>query len=250
MYLAEKLEENVYYYKNVIEDPAILISLIEDNDQNESIHPVIPEWGIWYSSSGDGKSFGGKKDFNPSGLVDIPEKEKEIAQYIMDVIQGAVKNVALSFIEDRGLDIEANISPFCGVEKYRKDCEMGAHFDRQAGDQSLLWSIVLYLNEDYEGGEISFVIREEDFRIPENGKFRPFSDINDPRNKDLISFWLKPEAGSALIFPSTEPYKHQVHLMKSGEKYIFPGFIFVEGYDPFAQSKAEAEAQEAERAKQ
>jgi hypothetical protein len=109
---------------------------------------------------------------------------------------------------------------------------MGAHFDAQAGDRSLKYSIVLYLNDDYEGGEISFVIRPYDLRNPKNGGLKPKADADDPANKELVDFTLKPKAASALIFPSTHPYKHQVHIMKSGDKYIFPGFVFKEEFNP------------------
>ena len=63
-----------------------------------------------------------------------------------------------------------------------------------------------------------------------NSHLRPPDDALDPKVKDLVTFTKHPKAGSALIFPSTDPYKHQVHLMKEGVKYITPGFIFVDGY--------------------
>jgi hypothetical protein len=63
-----------------------------------------------------------------------------------------------------------------------------------------------------------------------NGHLRPPDDALDPRTKDMVTFTAKPKAGSALIFPSTDPYKHQVHIMKEGDKFITPGFIFVDGY--------------------
>jgi hypothetical protein len=109
---------------------------------------------------------------------------------------------------------------------------MGAHFDAQAGDRSLKYSIVLYLNDNYEGGEISFIIRDYDLRDPANAHLKPYPEVAHPANKELVDFTLKPEAGSALIFPSVHPYKHQVHIMTSGEKYIFPGFVFMDDYNP------------------
>lgn len=232
MYLAEVLEENVYYYKDVIKDSQKLINLIEELDGDESIQEVIPKWSPWLSSSKDGVAFGGKKDFKSQNIDNLQGDAKEKAVFLINTIKEAVSSVSQSFFNDKNIKYEPNVSPFVGVCKYVAGCEMGAHFDAQAGDESLQYSIVLYLNDDYEGGEISFVIRDKDLRLPENDMYRPITDINDPKNKDLIDFWLKPEAGSALIFPSTEPYRHQVHVMKSGNKYIFPGFVFVEGYDP------------------
>lgn len=232
MKLAARLHENVYYYKNVIDNPQKLVDMIEENDSNEAMYPVIPKWGHWLSNSNDGHQFGGKKDFNPQNMDQLSPHDRNNAEYIVNTIRNAVSSVANTFIKDRELDITANISPYVGVCKYTTGCQMGAHFDAQGGDNSLQYSIVLYLNDDYEGGEISFVIRDYDLRDPQYSHLKPESDINHPDNVDRIDFWLKPEAGSALIFPSVHPYKHQVHLMKSGDKYIFPGFIFVDGYDP------------------
>lgn len=234
MYLAEKLHENIYYYKNVLDDPDKLLRLIEESDSDESIHAVIPPWSTWLSNSKDGYSFGGKKDFNPSAIENLSGESKENAEYIVSQIRGAIENVARSFVKDRELDIvDPNISPFAGVMKYTPGLEMGAHFDAQAGDESLQWSIIVYINDNYEGGELSWILHDKDLRDPQYSNLKPKSDLEDPENENLIDFWIKPEAGSALIFPSTFPYRHQVHLMKSGNKYMCPGFIFHPEYNPY-----------------
>lgn len=232
MFLAEKLHEQVFYYQDVIEDSKGLVDLIEELDSDESTHAAIPAWGPWLSNSKDGHSFGGKKDFNPSALASLESDRKNDVERIVSTIKKAVNDVSEAYYKDRGLEGTPNISPFTGVMKYTPGCAMGTHFDAQAGDLSLKYSIVLYLNENYEGGEISFSIRDYDLRDPEYGHLKPVEDVLDPRNEGLIDFWLKPKAGSALIFPSTHPFMHRVHDMKSGDKYIFPGFVFVDGFDP------------------
>jgi len=234
MRLEKKLHENIYYYTDVLENPKKLLSLILETDNNPDIQSVIPSWQKWLSNCGDGYSFGSKKDMQPNNLQHLPEGElKQKATYIIEEILGAIKKVCNSFIKDRNLDIvNPNISSFAGIMKYTPGLEMGAHFDAQAGDESLWWSMIVYVNDDYDGGELSWILHDKDLRDPQYRHLKPKSDINDPANKDLIDFWIKPVAGSALIFPSTFPYRHQVHIMKSGNKYMFPGFIFKEGYDP------------------
>jgi len=231
MHLSEKLHEEVYLYENVIEDPARLISLIEELDTDESVQSTIPEWGFWFSNSADGHSFGSKKDFNLDTLDALESPRKADVEYVVSQIRGAIKNVSDAYYSDRGLSGEPNISPFAGVMKYRPGCEMGAHFDAQAGDRTLKYSIVVYLNDDYEGGEISFIIRKPDLRNPKNSDLRPKANLSDPHNEGLIDFTLKPKAGSALIFPSTHPYNHQVHTIYRGDKYMFPGFVFIDEFD-------------------
>jgi hypothetical protein len=240
MKLEKKLHENIYYYTEVLSDPKKLVDMIIETDSDPDIASVIPPWQKWLSNSGDGYSFGGKKDFQVANLHLLSGETKEKASYIIDEIKGAVKKVILAFINDRGLDIpNPNISEFAGVMKYIPGLEMGAHFDAQAGDESLWWSVVVYLNDDYEGGELSFVLHDKDLRDPQYAHLKPRSDVHDPVNKDLVDFWIKPVAGSALIFPSTFPYRHQVHVMKSGDKYMFPGFLFQDGYDPFDPESVE-----------
>lgn len=61
---------------------------------------------------------------------------------------------------------------------------------------------LFYLNEDYEGGEISFKILDE--------------------KQERIEFSLdyKPNAGDVLVFPSTPPFYHGVKKATGKEKYI------------------------------
>lgn len=232
MYLAEKLHEEVFYYKNVIEDPKRLVELINELDSDSTVTSVIPKWNGWLSNSNDGHAFGGKKDFAVHNLEHLVSPRKDDVSYVVQAIRNGVKKTAQAYYNDRGFEGTPNISPFAGVCRYDAGCAMGAHFDAQAGDKSLKYSIVLYLNDDYEGGEISFIIRDYDLRDPANAHLKPYPEVAHPANKELVDFTLKPEAGSALIFPSVHPYKHQVHIMTSGEKYIFPGFVFMDDYNP------------------
>jgi hypothetical protein len=241
MHLEKKLHESVHLYENVIENPKRLLDLIEELDSDESVHSVIPEWGFWFSNSADGHSFGSKKDFSLYNLDSLKSDRREDVLWVVDQIQGAIKKVADQFYADKNLEGTPNISPFAGIMRYREGCFMGPHFDAQAGDETLKYSIVVYLNDNYEGGEISFIIRPYDLRNPKNGHLRPKDLLTDPENKErnLVDFTLKPKPGSALIFPSTHPYKHQVHTIISGDKYMFPGFVFIDEYD--AQDPASRE---------
>jgi hypothetical protein len=232
MNLEKKLHENVYLYSGVLDDPARLVSLIEELDEDETVQSVIPEWGFWFSNTQDGHSFGSKKDFNLDALDQLDSPRADDVRWVVSQISGAVEKVARAFYADHGEEGEPNISPFAGMMKYRPGCSMGAHFDAQAGDESIKWSIVVYVNDNYDGGELSFIIRPYDLRNPKNSHLRPLDDVDDPRNVELVDFTIKPKAGQALIFPSTHPYKHQVHTMKSGDKYMFPGFIFQPEFDP------------------
>jgi hypothetical protein len=108
-----------------------------------------------------------------------------------------------------------------GVHRYRSGKFMGVHHDSQEGDTRLLYSLVVWPNDDYEGGELSFSIKNGVLTGTESALF---ADIDDPRNEGQYDFFIKPEAGSIVIFPSPSPFSHTAHEVKSGWKYMLPMF--------------------------
>lgn len=58
--IAEKLFDNVYYYKNVIEDPKKLIDLIEST-QADNFSDFITKWEEWSACSGEMYVYGEHK---------------------------------------------------------------------------------------------------------------------------------------------------------------------------------------------
>ena len=76
----------------------------------------------------------------------------------------------------------------------------------------------MYLNDDYEGGEISFTIRDPKGPIQGPTPAEDFSKANP----STYNFFVKPKAGSVIVFPPSPPYHHTAHLVKSGFKYMVP----------------------------
>lgn len=217
-----RFHENVYYYTNVFEDPQWILDSLNSLDSDEDTYSAITKWYPWLASDNDDDCFGEKKDlyYHNKDSVDNP-----LVPEIIETMKQGVEKICHSFVKDRKLDIEPNISPFLDMCKYTKGGSLGVHYDGLDGDRSLMYSIVMYFNNDYEGGEISFSINKD---IDQNEN-KPDTNIEDP----LIDFWIKPEPGSAIIFPSTHPYFHQSHPIISGEKYMSTSFMFVDGYDPY-----------------
>ena len=86
------------------------------------------------------------------------------------------------------------------IKAWNKGQSMGPHFDGQDGNKDLAFSLVAYVNDDYEGGEISF----------------PNHNVT-----------IKPKAGSLIMFPSQEPYIHEVKPIVSGTRYMSPAHIYI-----------------------
>lgn len=200
----EILEEKVYYYTNVIEDPKRLVDAI-DNDNKDP-------WGEWMACSGQAYVYGSDK------TIALTENTDEKNKYIYDTLQKAFDDVARDYALAQGITDEPKLFPQYPIKKYQPGTFMGAHFDQQEGDERLKVSFVMYLNDDYEGGEISFTLRDP--KGPIQGP-RPADDFAkaDPSS---YNFFVKPKAGSIIVFPPSPPYHHTAHLVKSGEKIMVP----------------------------
>lgn len=220
MKLSKVFDSEIYYYTKVFEDPKKIIDSLNEINSDSNTHDAITPWYTWLASNDSNNSFGEKKDLFYDKKDSITGKNSETAKWIIEEIRHGIEKICYGFVKDRKLDINPNISPFIDMCKYAPGGSLGVHYDGQDGDRSLLYSIVMYFNDDCEGGEISFMIDRE-------GKRRPGNSLDDPN----IDFWLKPRPGSALIFPSTYPYLHQSHPIISGNKYMSTAFIFVDGYD-------------------
>lgn len=229
MKLEKKLHENVYYYENVFDNPQWVIDSLNHLDKDENTYEAITKWYNWLASNNEKDCFGQKKDLYYSQRNSVNGDNANLTKEVIELMKNNISDLCYKFVEDRELDMTPNVSPFLDMCKYTKGGNLGLHFDQQDGDKSLLYSIVLYFNNDFEGGEVSFIVDEN--KIKNN--FFPGDDMSDVKNQSIVDFWIKPEPGSALVFPSSFPYLHKSHPIKSGNKYMSTAFIFVEGFDAF-----------------
>jgi len=200
----EILEEKVYYYTNVIADPKKLVEAIENDNKDP--------WGEWMACSGQEYVYGTDKSISQSD----PTDEKNT--YIYSTLQKAFDDVARDYAASQGITDEPKLFPMYPIKKYMAGTYMGAHFDQQEGDERLKVSFVMYLNDDYQGGEISFTIASPG-GVLQNAS--PHPDL-EKASKDSYTFAVKPKAGSIIVFPPSPPYHHTAHLVKSGFKYMVP----------------------------
>lgn len=82
------------------------------------------------------------------------------------------------------------------ILKYVQGGFLPPHQDHGVSTRAL--SVLIYLNDNYEGGEISF----------------PISNVT-----------IKPKAGSVVLFPSNFLYVHTISSMKSGVRYSIPAWF-------------------------
>ena len=200
----EELYNGVYYYKNVIKDPQKLIYLIESTEGMEFLQHVIPNWIDWGVEADRGTVYwyGRKKrvllnDLDEINTVEIPDFERKLCKEIFDTIFDAFRAVANDYKIKRNISDEVIILNQMNIHKYKENTWMGTHYDAQEGDTRLKYSLLVYINDDYEGGEISF----------------PFLNIT-----------IKPKANQLLIFPSAYLFVHSISEVKKSRRLAIVGF--------------------------
>lgn len=221
---SEELFDKVYYYTDVISEPKKLVELIESTESDKYSSFITP-WEEWGACSGQMYIYGSHKRIKCLSSEDIEKNISEdvIAEcrHIFNEIFDGMKNVCEDYASKIGDDSEIVLMTDTAIKKYMPGTFMGSHFDQQEGDRRLRYSMVMYLNDDYEGGEISFNVKDGVLTSTDDAASE---DFDSPLNHDRIMFHVKPKAGSVIIFPSTDPYSHTAHLIKSGSKYMVPSF--------------------------
>jgi Rps23 Pro-64 3,4-dihydroxylase Tpa1-like proline 4-hydroxylase len=201
MIQCNQLDSNILYFTGVIENPYEYISILEDTENNKDYELVISPWEKWNSSYSDDPSdiyeYGLRKRIIPQEIDNLNPLIKENALYLIDTIQNATIYARNEYKKINNIQDSIYGYVNFNIQKYKTGTMMGPHHDTQDGDSTLKYSLVTYLNDDYEGGELEF---------PNHG------------------IKIKPEAGSIIIFPSSQPYLHVSHNIKSGWKYMSPTF--------------------------
>jgi hypothetical protein len=96
------------------------------------------------------------------------------------------------------LDSNTHLSGFATIQRMQPGVELKSHTDQRT-DPSIKYATILYLNDDYNNGELFF----ENFNLE-----------------------LKPKPGELLIFPGNEKYEHGVrHVGEGPIRYVLVGFI-------------------------
>jgi hypothetical protein len=192
--------DKIVYFPGVVPDIEKLILAIE-NTNGVAISP----WGPWFAYG---------EEVNPYGEIKymqriLLEKEEDIgfrdsSSYILETLVDAMSACASEYAKIYGIDKEMLAyadyalrfpETKYGINKYYEGQYMGPHVDWNEFNSDITYTIVVYLNDDYEGGELFFV---------------------DPS----IDIKIKPKAGSIVMFPSTMPYLHQSCEITKGRKML------------------------------
>lgn len=210
------LQEMVYYYEDAVDNFEEVMSTLNELDRISN----MSLWSDWTSSDDKTFIYGETQPFDLTQIKNMEEPYKSKMEYIYTNIMNSLHNVCKDYAESVGDNDEPRLFPVFNIKKYSTGSSMGAHYDQLDGDKTLRYSLVMYLNDDCEGGEISFKLSDyEDHNKVES----PDLDYSVAVANNQIDFGVKPSAGSIIIFPSSAPYYHIAHRVKSGFKYMVPG---------------------------
>ncbi len=193
--------DKIVYFKGVIENVDELIEKIESINSF-----AISPWNTWWASSEEnGHAYGEVKHVSKLLLQQetdesIKEESRVVIQTLIDAMDKCARVYADIYQIDQeslqfAIDALNRDGTKYGINKYYENMYMGPHVDWNEMNSDITYTIVVYLNDDYEEGELYFV---------------------DPN----IDLKIKPEKGSIVMFPSVLPYLHQSCNIPRGRKML------------------------------
>ena len=204
MFDLQVLAPDIWYWDNALSFPEHLKDFIDQIDEYPESYSRISKWENWTASNDKDLVYGKTKTINKANLKtstgsDLVDKK---TLYIANSFLMAFQMCTDRYLASRNLDKDRynlNLDSVT-IKAWNEGQSMGPHFDGQDGNKDLAFSLVAYVNDDYEGGEISF----------------PNHNIT-----------IKPKAGSLIMFPSQDPYIHEVKPIISGTRYMSPAHVYI-----------------------
>lgn len=180
----KELLPSVWVYEQQFVNPSKVYKTIENLiESNISLNWKWAKTGLLQDSLQD--SYRTNQEFSITAHIDNPsikELDNLIFQGITDCVKQYSENYKIGTLSDEGYN----------VLKYENGTHYKAHFDCGGAHSNRVVSILVYLNDDYVGGELEFT---------------------------NFNFKYKPKAGDIILFPSNYTFEHTAHPVTEGIKY-------------------------------
>jgi hypothetical protein len=165
--------------------------------------PGIEIYDLNFDFDIDFDAFNKEQDINIQDIETDYRKVRAvfIKDYDIDLLKKiqAVVSKSLEHYKNK-YTIEINSHEEFLLLEYKEGGRFDDHFDDDGYGERII-SMSLYLNDDYEGGEIEFT------------------------NFGELVGKIKPKKNQLFLFPSSYVYRHTAHPIKNGQKYMILSFF-------------------------
>jgi hypothetical protein len=194
-------------YKNLLPDSKKLAEIVKASHASSKGKYYLREWDQW-------SIFGAytQQKHDPSEPKEYGQMYDD-EKYLSDAVYEAYTKAIYDYITRHNLTLPPGASLLSSsfskydvnVDTMNNNMSMQYHTDYIISEKDMpgpkfFLTCTTYLNDDYVGGEIEFLIDGEQY---------PY----------------KPDSGDILVFPSIEPYFHGVKTITSGEKFFVRNFV-------------------------
>lgn len=199
----EEFYPRVHVYKNLLPNAARLVEILKESSVDRSSSYYFNKWDSWFVF---GETIGGI-EYNPIYPDLVDKKRKEEEENIVKELTDAFRYATQHYMNFHGVKREEHWTTMgpsicryvsemdhCGIDylsmKYHTD------YDYIRGDEpgdKFAITCTMYLNDDYEGGEMWFALGHQADSFGE-----------EPLPDEEIHIY-KPTAGDVLVFPSGHP---------------------------------------------
>ena len=194
----EILHRNVYYFPAVFTDIAKLMDTLESVNSK-----AVTPWTTWYANAEqDGYPYGDLKTLNMHEISseldpDIRAKSEYVIYEFLNTMEACCREFMVQHgaSDDELVELHDglfNRGAYYGIRRYNEAESMGPHPDR-VEDGRDTYTISVYLDDEYEGGELAVV-------------------------QEGVDAIIKAKAGSIVVFPSG--YLHESKVLTKGRKTI------------------------------
>jgi hypothetical protein len=219
-FIKKEISPYIIVYKNAIDKPEDLVDLFEQTIKNDNLNYMFAWEKFGEPKTVYPKGFRTNINFHPINNFneEINVLEKKWVEKLFSIRQNIFDDYILSYKDkdiwpedilnaknnvknfSHGMSVVKHDIPEEG-EDLRNSYLLGFHLDSifnppEFGREHII-TMMMYLNDDYLEGEISFLVIDND--------------------KKIISY--KPQAGDIVIFPSFYPFYHSVNKPLVKERY-------------------------------